>query len=283
MANFKKIDDDVSNAERVISDAGGAYDCPLALFVQGEADNSAGTTKAAYLAHLVALQAEIEAQIAESTGIERSVPMLLAQTTTHPADGVPPEVALAQLEAVTENAQFGWICPMYFLPYGDEYHLPYSDFGGIHMGAYAGLAFKRWVFDRVKPEPLIITKAVHRGTDAIVAQINVKPGRKLVADTLTVAEQPNLGFRVMQADGVTPRTVTSARVAGRNAVELTGEDFASGDIVQYGFTNAIAFTAGNNGNTSLGNIRDDSPMVFRPDALRLPMWDWLAICEKEVS
>ena len=111
----------------------------------------------------------------------------------------------------------------------------------------------------------------------------MKPGRKLVADTLTVAEQPNLGFRVMQADGVTPRTVTSARVAGRNAVELTGEDFASGDIVQYGFTNAIAFTAGNNGNTSLGNIRDDSPMVFRPDALRLPMWDWLAICEKEVS
>ncbi|WP_298810643.1 hypothetical protein [uncultured Sphingomonas sp.] len=106
-------------------DAGLGFTIPLAVWVQGE-DNF-GDSKAAYLAHLVELQADIERQARAVTGSTDIVPLYMAQPsswTGYGAKAATSGMPLAVVQAaINAPDRFVPTTPFYPFKHVDEAHL----------------------------------------------------------------------------------------------------------------------------------------------------------------
>jgi hypothetical protein len=274
---FVRIQASMQQGAALFNAAGRSYAPAALLWLQGEGDNVFGSTQAEYFSDLGDVMAEYQGISDGILGFNRPLPFVLMQTSSHPAASVArPQVALAQLE-------FGQTLPAIFA--GSLYPCPaagtaltqvhLSNLGSIHAGAYYGLAIKRALFDQVRVPPLV--PVITAQGNKIIAKFPVAPGRRIVGGATIgdISLLSNWGVGAVDAGGVA-KALTNPRVAGRDTIVWDAPETPA---------DAWKFQAAFVGNTRKGftNIRDDSTILFDPDGVRLPMQQWMPICEVSLT
>lgn len=252
-----------------------SYAPQMMFFLQGERDYYAGTARAEYLSLMKGLRSSAEAAARTASGIaDLKLPMLTYQTATHLFYGrTYPGIALAQIDAC-DDALIGFAAPTYFLPFiTNDLHLAAA--GEQWLGAYFGLSVYQWLIKGIKPAPFVPDRIKVVGS-TVLFTFPVAPGRKLVADTTTVAAQTNLGFQIFAADG-SPITINAARIIDERTVALDcAATPAAGAKLTYGFAGSA--TSGR------GNLRDNmgDTLKFDPTGFNRPLHTWAPIFEMEI-
>lgn len=267
---YPRLTDDITYGRSNSDSLSKTYQVGAITWRQGEADYSAGTTKAAYKTALQSMRSSITATAQSGAGTTREVPLITYQTATHNAfgGGNAGTIAQAQLDLVSEDSNITMSAPTYFLPYSDSAHL--TNIGYAWLGAYEALALKRWLFDGVKPKPLMPLAATVVG-NCVIVQFNVPWGSRLVFDTTQVAAQTNYGFQLVTIGNVAI-PVTGVSLIGRDKVKLTtGSDRSAGDKVRYAWQG--------DANKGLGNLRDNQGDALVCDYLGHPLHRWCPIFE----
>lgn len=271
--HYGRFTEDVTQGKARADAAGLTYQPACVVWSQGESDPGLGT----YLADLIAMRAATLATANTVANSTTPLPYLINQTPSWQAAGdTRPTIALAQLAA---HAEPGMCCigPIYHLSFGDSFHPSGNNAGYGAMGALFGLAFKRWFFDGVKPDPLRPLRADVIG-DSVVVTMGLERGRRLVVDTATVTEQDNWGFTAVDGSG-SDVTISSAALLGTDKVILKMASTPSpGWKVRYGWATISG--------RGVGNIRDDSPISWKPQrssAAPISLAKWLCHFEETVQ
>jgi hypothetical protein len=253
--------------------AGLTYGVPCVIWIQGESDVDVGTTHAAYLAALLNLFQQLNADLKSITLQTKDVQFIMYQTAR---PGCFP-FATAQYEVAQQTANVHIGTPCY--PFQTD-GPPWSD--GVHldnvsyktMGAYFGSAYKRLVVNGEKWLPLSPT-AITASGNVITLALNVYGGAQVVADmqttTTTNPIKPSLGFTLLDASGNSLDIDGQVAVTGGDQITITSpEPVASGFVLEYG--NLINGFGG-------GNIRDNygAQYVFNGGGLNIPMNNWLTV------
>lgn len=274
---FPRIGDDFDRAVTVAAAEEKSYQPTLAFWLQGENDYNVDTAQATYETALTNMQIAIEDEAQASTGdATLALPMLTYQVATHlNYSRSVPKVALAQLAVNRSNSRVAMATPAYPFRYLSATEVHMTSLGYIYMLAYFGMAAKRWLVDKVKPFPLASTSTTRSG-DFIRIKYDMEPGRELVLDDANplVPLQTDYGFAVVNSSDVA-QTIEAVNVVGaaKDTIEIRlASSVPAGAKWRYGWT-ALVGVAG------LGNLRDNSPIVYEPDGDALPMWKWAAIEE----
>jgi hypothetical protein len=189
--------------------SGRTYSVDLVAWVQGEQNAELGTTRAAYLAALLQLQADLDADIKAITGQTNTVRILLYQTSHKivPSGGA---VALAQMDAIKQSPYFHFVTPCWPFPRYDFVHLVAAGYNW--MGKYFGRAIAQIVAQQREPDcmrPLSAT--VINGGTTLTVQFQV-PAAPIAIDTVNLANVANYGMKVVDDTGTL--TLTNIAVAG---------------------------------------------------------------------
>lgn len=274
---FTRIGDDFDRAVAVAATEEKSYLPSLAFWLQGENDYNVDTAQATYETALTAMQVAIEDEAQASTGnASLALPMLTYQVATHlNYSRTIPKVALAQLAVNRSNARVAMATPAYPFRYLSATEVHMSSLGYIYMLAYFGMAAKRWLIDKVKPFPLSSVSTSRSGAFLRI-RYDMEPGRELVLDDANplVPAQTNYGFAVVDSSDVA-QTIEDVKIVGaaKDTVEIRlSASVPAGAKWRYAWTAAV-------GVAGLGNLRDNSPIVYEPDGDALPMWKWAAIEE----
>lgn len=195
--------------------SGRTYSVDLVAWIQGEQDCELGTTRAAYLAALLQLQADLDADIKAITGQSNTVRFLLYQTSHKivPSGGA---VALAQMDAVKQSSYFHFVTPCWPFPRYDFVHLVAAGYNW--MGKYFGRAAAQIVAQQREPDCMRPLSAfVVNGGTTLTVQFQV-PAAPIAIDTTNLANVANYGMKVVDDTGTL--TLTNIAVAG-TAVTMT--------------------------------------------------------------
>lgn len=256
----------------------------LAFMIHGETD--ATNNNANYGTELAAYQVQTENTVKTETGTTASFPFLINQICSHIGAGSTTGALIPYLQlAATANAKIGFVCPTYMFTYVDNLHMSTLVKTGYEwMGAYYGLALKRWAWDGVKPTALQPVRSRKLGS-SIILEYDLAYGRKLAFDTTLVAAQAANGFNVYTSGG-SPLTIDSTVIFGGNKVALNMAVAPTiGDEWRYGEKNVDAWAGGTTepGSKGKGNLRNDDPMIFDPRLSNLTMYRWAAIAKGAVA
>lgn len=234
-------------------------------FGQGESDSQAGTDPATYLAALIQLAKDADADLRAASGQTKRIP-----TVVYQMNATGRAIGLAHLQASIDSPLIYCAGPMYPYEYYDTLHINAAS--SRLVGAKHGEVIKKVAIDGEEWEPLRPIDAKVLG-NAITLTFS-KSG--LVLDTTLLPAQTNNGFVVKNAAG-TAQTVSAVEVLNGNQVRLTcGAAPASDWTVEYGVTatgRSDAFVG------KMGNLRDNagSEVVF--DGVPLHNWcvvfDWM--------
>ena len=251
-----------------------SYRLSALAWIQGESDYVIGTPPDEYARSVRRLRSTVGSIRTGMDPTAPTLPMLVTQTATHRAAGRErPTIGLAQLE-LGRDENIALACVAYALPFWpNDVHLAAA--GYQWLGAYHGLALKRWLFDGVKPRHLDPLRARAVGT-SIEVEFDV-PGGSLTLDTDAVVEQPAFGFTVVGGDGA-ELPIQSVRLAGPSTVELQLESPERPPLaVRYAWTG--------DGMKGLGNLRDSAgDMIrYRAEGYELPLHNWAPIFELTVD
>lgn len=279
-ASYMRLTDDVTYGFSLAGSANKFAAVPAFLWVQGEADQNAGTTKAVYKTALDQLIADISTDVKAITGQTEHVICIMYQTSSCTAgqtnNGVIPH---AQRDVANSNANAYMACPMYFLDYVS---------GGRHVtaesskwfGAYMGLVFKRVVVDGEQWSPVQPTQAFRQGSIAVV-KFNV-PRPPLRIDTSQVAATTNYGFKLADSGG-TPIAINSVSIIGPDTVKIIAASaIPAGAKLTYATDGT---TASGRLTGPRGNLRDSQgdDIVFDGGGLNLPMHNWCITFEETLA
>ena len=250
------------------------YGLSALCLIQGESDYDRGTDPAVYARKVLDLQAMTAAIKAGMNPRACAVPLLLTQTITHLAYKCDrPSIALAQLK-LAEADSAALVCVPTALPFWPhDVHLAAA--GYQWMGAYYGVALKRWLWDGVKPKHLRPLQA--RADGHAIEVVFEVPKEPLVIDTVAVPAQPSSGFSVVDGDG-REAEIIGASLAGPSAVRLELRDPApGGSQVRYGWRG--------DGTKGLGNLRDAAGdlLQYRGEGYTLPLHNWAPIFELDLQ
>lgn len=182
----------VTEAKRLITDT--TYKVQVICWVQGENDavTNTQTPKVIYKNKLIKLQQDSSKDIKNITGQIEDVKYITYQLSY--AAKTWSDQALAQLELVQENKNFGLSTPMYHMPYHtDNIHL--TNVGYKWLGAYFGRAYTQVVEENRKPDYINPLVANLEG-NIIKVKFSV-PKKPLVLDVSTLANTTNFGFKVV--------------------------------------------------------------------------------------
>jgi hypothetical protein len=272
-----RLKDNVTYGYARVNGLGKSYGVNAIAFNQGNNDYQASTSRAVYLQSSLDFQAIVQNQYAAVTGNVRPVPMFFVQTCSHLTYlKTTPTIALAQLDMHFER--YGcMVAPDYLIgglttPGWQSDSIHYLGLSSLKMGAYYGLAMKRWLWDGVKPDPLRPVKAERYG-NAVMLKYN--PVGSLAFDTSLNADPGHYGFTLVDAGGVDMPIAT---------VGLVGPDLVAVRTVS---TSAIpvgaAIRMGWIGDTKHGicNLRDNqgATIIFEPVGPNIPLHRWQPIDE----
>jgi len=276
----------MGQAQALYAAQGKSYRPAAQMLVIGTNDNAAdasnyptGNEKVFYNRALT-VQAQRQAKARQIVGGNFRLPLLLGQTATHtnPAFNAPiPHVALDQLQLALDHQEFILACVQYAVQNGvNDVHM--TGAGSKQMGAYFGWHLKRLMFDGLRIAPMVPT--FHAVGATIEAVFPIRPGHT-IAGPLTVADTTvlaNWGVTAVDATGA-PQALTSPRIVARDRIVWNAPAAP---------TNTWKFRCGYTGNntkgwTNIAETRADSTLIFDPNALRLPMYRWLPICEVPLS
>ncbi|GLK78059.1 hypothetical protein GCM10008171_33130 [Methylopila jiangsuensis] len=264
---WDRIPRNISNGSARAGDGGKSYALSGIAWTQGENDYLGGTARAAYRQSVIAYLAQVRAAAFAATGVDRPIPMLLAQTATHlDAGRATPTIALAQLDLASEE-MIGFATPLYFMAQADDLHI--TNASSKWLGAYYGLGFKRWLFDGEKPRPLTIESAQAYGSIAIAHLPSAVGG--LTLDVTTVPAQPQNGFTVVDSGGA--NVPVALELISRDRIKFTAAVPLAGCTLRYAWAGSAT--------KGLGNVRDNAgaSLIFDPAGINQPMHRWLPICE----
>lgn len=248
------------------------------FWIEGEEPTQTGVSQATHKSQLMGLQTGMEADVQVITGETIPLPYITYQTGSHPNySRAVPEVALAQLDLHQTSDRFAMAAPVWCVEhdYANKPHL--TALGTLTLGAYFGIAFKRWFYDGVKPKIVDVSSSLRRGK-SILLRFNV-PGERLVLDdsfTAGAAIQ-NYGLQVVTSAGA-PVTITGVDLVGHDTVRIScATALATGCKVRHAWVGDAL--------RGLGGIRDDQGerIVFDPEGAAIPMHNWAPIFEVIVA
>ncbi len=267
-AYFDDLKANITNGFALAQAAGKTYGCRGLLWTQGEEDNSDGTAVATYKAALTDLLADFDAHVKATTGQTDDVHLIFYQLQRYLGSG--PLVQQALLELSISDDHMHLATPMYHFAYADTVHLTAES--SKWYGAYLGLCFHRVVVMGEEWSPVRPIGSFRQGAIAeIQFEVPVKP---LVIDEVGVPTVAANGFKLFQADGTTPITISSVTVTQPDRVRIVaGATIPANAVLKYAIDNG----AGDCGPTGhRGNIRDSQgdTIRFDPAGLNRPMHNW---------
>ncbi|MGH0229541.1 hypothetical protein NKZ03_25980 [Sinorhizobium meliloti] len=252
---------------------GKTFSVPAVHWWQGEGDYALGPVSFDYyLGALKKLRADIDADVRAIVPDHPPVVLIVNQSLSHGVKGQPvPSVDLAMVQASIDDPYIVLAGPMYAYPAADNGH--YTAQGYKHMGAVAGVAYKRTVIDGEKWESLRPINMVAQGNFAVI-QFHVPKG-PLVLDTVAIADPGDYGFTAVGQAGEA-RDITSVSLIGSDRVKIV----ADGPIgkVRYAWTGG-SFTGPLVG--PRGCLRDSQGDAIKldPTGLNLPLHNWCVLFE----
>lgn len=237
-------------------------------WIQGETDLDNGTTRAAYKAALLQLQADIDTDaraLTAATGQTWPVRLLTAQTA-YKAITSGGSIALAQMDAVNANANIHFATPLYHLPYfTDGIHL--TNLGYTRLGHYFGRAAKQLLVEKVVPDCIWPVAATVRGTTLSVRfRVPYKP---LVLEAVLLGLATNYGFKVNDATGTV--ALSNFTIVNGDTVRMTlGRALDAAPVVRYAL-DYLGVGLNIFGGAS-GNLRDSCPENVVISGTTYPLW-----------
>jgi hypothetical protein len=236
---------------------------------QGERDTALGTAPAAYKATLKdQVLGALRTYAASVTGVDQPIPCVVYQMASHRRYNADPFIAMALVELAESEDNFALSAPLYFMPHSDTAHLTPASYR--RLGAYEGIAWKRWLFDGVKPRwlrPLAPTWL----NGAVIVPFDVPEG-PLVFDTTSVMDPGNYGFSLVDNTGAAV-AITSVTLVGTDRVLIkhSGGVLPSGAELRYAWGTGLGDVAGPT-NGPRGNLRDSQGNSITFKGLRMDNW-----------
>lgn len=235
---------------------------------QGERDTLNQTAPAAYKAALRdQVVGALRAYAASVTGVDQLMPCVTYQLASHRSYSADPLIALALLELVEEEANFALSAPLYSMPHADHAHL--TNVGYRKLGGYEGIAWKRWLFDGVKPRHL---RALEPSwlNGAVIVPFDVPAGR-LVLDTTAVTNPGNYGFSIVDNAGAAV-AISSVSLVGTDRVLIkhAGGALPSGSQLRYAWGTGLTGVGPTAG--PRGNLRDNQGDSITFKGSRMDNW-----------
>jgi hypothetical protein len=212
---IQKRTDHIEQAKALAVADGKTYQTSLALWVQGEANETAGTTRAAYATALNNYIAAFNTS-ATTNGNTKPVHFLIVQvgqSTTGAFD-----VQRADVDVVNSNPLAHWLLPMSVLAVlsnkADGAHM--ESLGVALMGCYAGRAAHQLLVEQRKPDCVWPLRATARGTKVRVKFRTPKP---LALGATWVPLAQDFGFVIEDDTGVL--TLSNIHIVDMDTVEIT--------------------------------------------------------------
>ncbi|MEP9402028.1 hypothetical protein [Sphingomonas sp. VNH70] len=282
---YQSVIDHIGGAAALAHANGRTYVPPVIYWCQGEDDAKSGTSTAAYLAALLQLVADINADaVAAITGAApgRPVPttpvhFLLSQTASPYFEGTRANLNLvqqAQYLASRQSPLIHYIAPLSaFDPVEGGLHL--SAVSQRRMGAYIGRAMADLIVDQCEPDALWPVSAVASGQ---MLRIRYRvPTLPIVIDELTFGTLPDQGFVVRDAAGVVPIVSVAVGKSG-DVVELAlGRAPGSDAVVRQGMDYIGA--TNRHLRSSSTCLRDSTTATSNG----LPLWHVAPACEMPIA
>ncbi|WBO22309.1 hypothetical protein [Sphingomonas abietis] len=273
---FQQLEDDITYGRSLSDAAALSYSAGALIEIGGESEYDANTSRATYAGQLRQLRSDVQSWGQGVAGTASPLPLFLAQVSTHLTyNRATPTSALAQIDVAADD-NICLACPTYFLPFWPD-NLHYPPAGRDWMGAYLGLAIKRWLWDGVKPLPLLPQHISVIGK-TIILKFNLAKQRKLVFDTTTLAAQTNMGFQVVDSAGNALTIAAAPRIVGadRIAIQMSAVP-AAGFQVRYAWVGV--------GSVAGGNLRDNrgDDIVFDRNGSANRMDNWVPIFQQGAS
>lgn len=129
--------------------SGWALNVPAVMWVQGEADAQAGTSRSTYASNLATLQTNLSSSIETITSQTNSPPLLITQETNQGAFGNPTQSAAimgAQWDAAVNNpGKIFLVTPLYVLENNAQQSGHLTAKGYFYLGEYMARAFRKIV------------------------------------------------------------------------------------------------------------------------------------------
>ncbi len=269
---FARLVSDIAAGRSSSDSLGLSYAVGAVMMLEGESDYAEGTSAADFKQKFRQFLADVRSEALVATGVSRPIPLLTYQTATHRKYlRDVPSIALAQLEMAAQDDYIAMAAPTYMLGYhSDGVHL--SNRGQLMLGAYFGVALKRWVIDGVKPRPIAASAAYRVGRD-IVLEFDVPSRSPLVLDSSLGAT--NYGFSLVDATGAAI-PIASVQLVGPAAVLLRTSSDASA-----GAASSWRYAWSGNANLGLGGVRDSQGdwMVYDHDGANIALHNWMPISQ----
>jgi hypothetical protein len=239
------------------------YKCMAFIWMQGESD----VTNTTYHTSFAQLVADINTDVKSITGQLEDVLCLSY-------GGQEADIVLQMQMAASAEPRIIIPAPMYIIEHvSGDVHLVAN--GEKVFGAYCGRAFKRSIIDGRPWVPLKPRSTFRQGKLAEI-RFNVPHG-PLVFDTTNYASQTTRGFRLFQADGTTPITISAVDITQPDTVRITAATtIPANAVLRYGMDNSATHDP-----IFGGNLRDSDPTVFDGGGMNVTLHNW-CICFEEI-
>lgn len=270
---YDRILADIQYGYALAQAQGKTYAPVAAYWIQGESDQSAGTTPAAYKTALATLIDNVNADASALLGFPvavKWVTYMFNSWVNRTPNTAYPTIPLALQELAQERADLFVACPMYQFEYSDTSHL--TGRSSKALGAYLGLAIKRVVFDEVEFAPLGVIDHVKQGK---VINVKFKPVGKLVFDTALVTNPGNYGFSLVDSAG-TPLSIASVSIRYDQVSIVATAAIPAGAKLRYAFIGGATGQLPSRTTGPRGCLRDSQgdQVVFDQDGVNWPLHNW---------
>lgn len=275
---MQRVKDDLTYGYSLAQAGGKTYEPLAMLWIQGEANQAAGTTASDYITAFGSMMTQINSFATTVMGSSFTFPVFTYQfaswmnwtvNTTYPV--IP--LALSTLAATRSDVVLA--TAIYMLPYYDKAHL--TGPGYKIFGAYQGLAIKRTILDGVKFTPLQPIDHLVQGS-LITTRFNPVGG--LVLDTSIVSDPGNYGFSLVDSSG-NALTISSVTCNYDTVTIAAASAVPAGAKLRYAFVGGTVNT--NPGPTTgpRGCLRDSQgdTIIFDPTGVNWAMHNYCIIFE----
>jgi Carbohydrate esterase, sialic acid-specific acetylesterase len=257
------------------------------VWMQGEADASAGTTKAAYKASFLQLMADVQDDYETATSNTNTIHWLIYQTANNSQTGAGTlanlnQIQLAQIELARENSNVHMIGPMYHLPIAaDGLHM--NNIGQARFARAVGRAQSQLVLQSSEPariDPISATYTVEGGNYYVTATFAV-PQLPLVLDEITIGRAKDYGFKIVDDTG-TLTVMESHIIVNGDSVKLrVNRALGANPKLRYALdylASSIPFRSG-----ASGNLRDSTAGTYTVSGVEYNEWHWSPAFELAVA
>ncbi|MFZ9845254.1 MAG: sialate O-acetylesterase [Candidatus Nanopelagicaceae bacterium] len=244
--------------------AGNSYAVDAIYWSQGEADITAGTSRATYLASLLQLYTDLNTDIKAITGQSHNIKLICYQCSTY--NQTNPNIALAQLDAAKSNSNIILSTAVYATEHLSSTNVHLAPVGYAMLGAYYGLTAKRTIVDGETWNMLYPTRITRQGTILDVEFPDT--GYDIALSNALFPTVSNSGFTAVDGGSV-DNPVVSVSVSSPKRLKIVLTNAVAGKL-RYGFSS----WGGN-----LHNLCDINPSVARD----LPMYQPGLIFEESFS